>query len=146
MVRAMPPTKRPRQSRSPGEIERKFDNQVAAFKSSARDFDEGDLWEAERMSVSIQTLCHSHGQTIGLLSQLGRDSQKFLDSSIEWDEFNKSAHSTLISIAVRANGPSWIAELDGSCDKVKLVRGEVQNRREHRDHDVDVRCGLGEWV
>ncbi len=105
--------KRPRQPRDPGEIERKFDNQIAALRSSAKAFDDGEHWEAERMSAAIQTLCHNHGQSVGLISQLGRDSQKFLDSSIQWDPFNKHAHSTLISITIGSGGPKWIAELDG---------------------------------
>lgn len=65
------------------------------------------------MSSAIQTLCHTHGQSIGLLNQLGKDGQGFLDSSVEWDPFNKHAHSTLISIVASPDGPGWLAELDG---------------------------------
>lgn len=104
---------RPKIGRQPGEIARKFDNQLSALRSSAKGFDGGDRWEAERISAVVQTLCHTGGQTVGLLEQLNLKARLFLDSTDEWRPTNKMAHCTLVSLEMRKGEISWSAELDG---------------------------------
>jgi hypothetical protein len=105
-------SRRERTERPAGVIDRKFSNQLAALRSSAKAFDEGDLWEAERISAAVQTLCHTAGQSVGLLDQLNLTGRHFLDSATPFDKYNKVARCTLVSLEIRGGQPRFRAELD----------------------------------
>lgn len=103
---------RPKVSRQAGDVERKLENQIEALKASAAGFDAGNHWEAERMSVSIQTLCHSHGQTKSLLEQSNLIGRRYLTSAPLWDDRIVSSGCNLIVLGISPDRQGYIAELD----------------------------------
>lgn len=102
----------PKVARSPGAVAEKFENQLKHLRKSCRDFDAGDVWEAERISAAVQTICHSSGGTTSLLDQMGLAARSFLDSAQTFHPASIMPSCALTSVDLTDEGLQWRAPLD----------------------------------
>lgn len=120
--------------RKPGELEGKFKNQMNHLVNSCRAFDFGQENEAERISVTLRILLHTHGKSQSVFTQLNLLKKlEFVDSGVRRELFNQAQNNSLKdqNLTLAGNWPSDTGLVIPGFDikgKGKFVAPLVRNR------------------
>jgi hypothetical protein len=91
-----------RNPRTRAEIKQAFDIQLAAVAASSRSYDDGNRWEALRLSTAVYNLVHDHGSIKSLLGQLGiRRRVRYRASPFPYVPGNSARQTPLALLRVR---------------------------------------------
>lgn len=85
--------------------------QVRFMYRSSDSFDQGDEDEATRLAAALRILLHVHGQSVGLLTQLGLKRMPFLDSARPINLRNLLSECTLTIQEVGIDMARWRPQL-----------------------------------
>lgn len=92
------------------DLEKHLRHCTEALELSCDAFDRGYFGEAMRLAATIRVLVHDTGQSKSLLSQLGKKSAKFYDTSLRTEPNSLISHCGLVGIVIE-NG-TYFAPLD----------------------------------
>ncbi len=100
-----------------------FNEHLDFLRSSAAAYDAGKFHESKRIAASIRLLVHDTSQSKSLLLQLGRKSEKFLNTSVPINENELTSQSGLTVTMIGAGEASmhYHPMLDDSYGSTKLV-------------------------
>jgi hypothetical protein len=100
-------------TQSAEDLKKHLVEQAGFIAESAKRFDEGNISEGKRIAVPIRVLVHDTGNSLSLLSQLGKkEVMRFYDTSIDYDPRNLKPMPGLVMIKMSTEGSGWFAPLD----------------------------------
>jgi hypothetical protein len=126
--------------RSKQELDAFLVTQRKALAVSSIAYDNGEIWESERLSATVYTLVYDHGSIVSLLTQLGvMTSLSFVSTGrIDADPKLLFAFPALVSMTPDGKGGhDYIPALDHRTAQTKLVDFETWWKKETVYFDKD---------
>ncbi len=101
-----------------------FNEQLSFLKKSATAYDDGDVTEAKRLSISLRILLHNTPRSKSLLSSIGlQETTPFLDTASKIIPNNLMPYSGLVVINYVSNGRTQTAKFKPLLDQFNKLPG-----------------------